>query len=122
MTLAELYEKTLQKIGLIAANEAAEPEDVALVAARYVGLYNLLNGLDLVSWAQSAAIPDQFEIPLVTMLACHCASEFRVPPADYQKLLAEGGVALPQTSWAERQLRLLIAKDYVPTRAQSEYF
>lgn len=122
MTLQELYEKTLQRLGVIQAGESAAPEDTATVRDRYVGLYSLLNGLELTTWAQTADVPDQFEVPLVAMLAAHCAHEFQVQEPRYTQLLSEGGVSLPQISWAERQMRQLVAKKYVPTRAQSEYF
>jgi hypothetical protein len=122
MTLQDLYEKTLQRLQITAANEAAEPEDTAVVAARYVGLYKLLRAENLVNWAQTASPPDEVEIPLVAMLACHCAREFSIVDPLYSQLLSEGGLGLPQSSWAERLLRSLMSRPYVATRAQSEYY
>lgn len=122
MTPQDLYQKTLERLRVVAAGEAAQPEDIALVTARYSGVYNLLNALELVTWAESQEIPDEFEIPLVAILSAHSAQEFGVQEPRYTELLSEGGVQLPQTSWAERQLRALVAKKYVPTRAQSEYY
>ncbi len=122
MTRQELYEKVLQKLGVIAAGESAAPEDTQLVEARYTSLYNLLNADDLTPWTGTGGLPDYGEIPVTTMLACHCAREFGVVGQRYAELLAEGGFQLPQTSWAERQLRRVVAKKYVATRAQSEYY
>jgi hypothetical protein len=122
MTPQELYEKTLEKLQVTAAGEDSQPEDIALVTARYTSLYDLLNSEGLVSWAVANDIPDNVEIPLTMMLACHSAREFGVTGQAYAELLAEGGLALPQMSWAERQMRRMAAKKYVPTRVQTEFY
>ncbi len=122
MTPQELKSKVLEKLQVKAAGEDAQPDDVALVSARYESLYNMLNTEGLVSWPFGSDIPDSVEIPLVTMLACHSAREFGVVGQQYAELLAEGGMALPKMSWSERQLRRIMAKKYVPTRQASEYY
>lgn len=122
MTLQELYENALQRIGIIAAGEAASPEDLALVADKYEALYELLNAEELVRWSKTGNPPDAVDIPLTAMLAAHAAMEFSVPPEKYAQLLQEGGFNLPQKSWAERQLRRLMARKYVPSRMRSEYY
>jgi hypothetical protein len=122
MTLQELYRKTLERLGQVAAGEDAPPEDVQLVAGRYVGLYELLNSEELVAWAVDDPLPDYVEIPLVSMLACHCAREFGIVGGALAELMAEGGMSLPQMSWAERQLRRLMARAYVSQPATPEYY
>jgi hypothetical protein len=123
MTLQEFYEKTLQKMQVTAAGESAAPEDTELVSDRYVSLYEMLNAEKLVSWPVTADIPDRVTLPLIAMLAAHCAREFGIVGQAYAGLIAEGGIALPGgMSSAEKQLRRIQAKDYVPTRAVSEYF
>lgn len=122
MTLQELFEKTLQKLQMTAAGEPAEPEDTQLVGRRYASLYDMLNSEGLVSWAANGDLPDSVELPITAMLACHCAREFGVVGQAYAEILLEGGIALPQMSWAERQLRRLMARKYVPNSARPDYF
>ncbi len=122
MTPQELYESALAKLHVTAAGEDSRPEDVAIVRTRYAEIYGLLNAEELVSWPVEGDIPDEAGIPLVTMLACHAAKEFGVTGAQYQELLAEGGMNLPQASWAERSLRRVMARRYVSTRMETEYF
>jgi hypothetical protein len=122
MTPQELKQKVLEKLQVTAAGEDSQPEDIQRVGARYESLYNMLNSEGLVSWAVTADIPDFVEIPLTAMLSCHCAKEFGVVGQAYAELLAEGGMSLPQMSWAERQFRRLMARKYVATRQSSEYF
>lgn len=118
MTLIDLYRKTLEKLQVAAAGESAAPEDTQLVADKYVSLFQMLLTLDLVSWGQTEDVPDYAVIPLVSMLAFVCATEFG---KDESKFAAEGALNLPQVSLAERQLRALLARHYVSFPAASEY-
>jgi hypothetical protein len=122
MTTQELFEKVLQKLQVTAAGEDSQPEDIALIRSRYTSLYNLLDSEQLVSWDITNDIPDNVEMPLTMMLAAHSGREFGIVGQAYANLIAEGGLALTPMSWAERQLRRLMAKPYIPKPATSEYF
>lgn len=119
MTLVELYEKTLQKLHVVAAGESAEPEDTALIADKYVSLHAMLLVKGLVTWTVTAAVPENAAQPVISMLAYLSASEFDIDP---NSLAPECALDLPVPSLAERQLRGQLAKSYVSYPAASEYF
>lgn len=122
MTLAELRRAALQEIGILASGEDAEPEDDQLASQKYVALYDVLLAEGLVAWAVGDAIPDYADISLTAMLACYLAPAFGVSGQRLLDLRAGGAVGLPQPSMAERMLRRQLAKNYVSSPAQSEYF
>ncbi len=122
MTTQELFEKVLEKLQVTAAGEDSQPEDIQLIESRYTSLFNLLDSEGLVSWDITDEIPDNVEMPLTMMLSAHSAREFGIVGQAYANVIAEGGLALPQMSWAERQLRRLMAKPYIPKPATSEYY
>lgn len=119
MTLTELYAKTLQKLHVVAAGESADPDDTDVVADKYVALHAMLLGKGLVTWSVTASVPAKVEIPVVSMLAYLCASEFDIDP---NPLAPEGALDLPTPSLAERQLRRQLSTRYVSNPATSEYF
>lgn len=123
MTLADLYRKTLQRLGVLAVGEDPHADDTLLVADRYASLHELLLANDLTDWAVTDQPPDFAEIPLVAMLAYYCAGEFG---RDSERYKIEGAIDLPGTeggpSRAERQLRKQLSAKYISEPAESEYF
>jgi hypothetical protein len=122
MTTQELFEKVLQKLQVTAAGEDSQPEDIQLIQTRYSSLYRLLDSENLVSWDITNDIPDEVEMPLTMMLACHSGREFGIVGQAYANLVSEGALALTPMSWAERQIRRLMTKPYIAKPATSEYF
>lgn len=118
MTLTDLYEKALQRLEVVAAEESAEPTDTALVADKYAALYDMLLTMRLVAWAAADAVPDYAVMPLTSMLAFASATEF----GEDQMRFADGIVGATPPALAEQQLRKQLAKNYVSSVAQSEYF
>lgn len=119
MTLTDLYRKALEKLQVVAAGEPVEPADHQLVAAKYLGVYELLLGKRLVAWGVDEDIPEFASIPLVSILAYATAGEFGIDPS---RFATEGALDLPVPSLGERQLRAQIVKDYVSYPAESLYF
>lgn len=119
MTLIDLYRKALEELKVVDPSDSAHAEDTQVVADKYVGLYQMLLTMDLVSWGPTEDVPDYATIPLTFMLAFACAQAFG---KDASKYAQAGALNLPQPSLAERQLRALLAKHYVSYPAVSEYF
>jgi hypothetical protein len=119
MTRIQLYRKVLERLQVVAAGEQASADDTQLIAASYVIVYNQLAGLGLVSWALTEDIPDEAGEPLVNAICHKSAVEFGWPVGSFAN---EGAIGLPNSSLAERQLRQMHAREYVPYPAQPEYF
>jgi hypothetical protein len=119
MTLQELKYRVLLKLHVCAAGDSPEADDGATVMLRYNALYNLLSADDLTSWNISDDIPDEYETPIVLMVAAECARDFANADPGMQM---EGKYGLPQASIAERQLRKVAATKYISSPQRVEYF
>lgn len=126
MTLLNLREKVLQRLRVLAVGEEANPNDDALIQAKYEALYDMLATDGLVSWAVAADVPDYAALPLIDLLAYASASDFGIEGPEYEQLKREGAFHLSPReggpSQAERLLRVQFAKNYVPFPAQPDYF
>lgn len=119
MTLQDLKYHVLLKLGVVAAGDPVSPDDGATVELRYRSLHSLLEVEELTTWNVVEDIPEEFELPIVSMTAAECANDFaNTDPA----IQLAGKFGLPQASPAERTLRRLMATTYVSTPAKSEYF
>jgi hypothetical protein len=119
MTLQDLKYHVLLKLGVVAAGDSPNADDGATVELRYQTLHRHLTAARLTDWNVSADIPDEFDMPIIAMVAAESARDFgNTDPM----LQAEGKLGLPNPSPAERQLRRLMSKTYVSTTARTEYF
>lgn len=94
-TAAQLRNRVLQELGVLAAGETASADDAALVDAVVADVHAMLDKEVFVSWATSA-IPDTVMEPLVMIVAARCAGRFGLPPDRRQELLALHEVAMGQ--------------------------
>lgn len=118
MTLTDFYRKVLEKLQVVAAGEAAAPEDVQLIAEKYVSVWNQLKVLGLVASAVNEAVPNEVAEPMILICAFAAADEFDEDPEDY----VMGALGMTPPSLAEKQLRQLHARPYVSTPVRTQYF
>lgn len=121
MTRNDLFRRVLEKLEVTAAEEPADPGDLAAVERRYEQLHPQLSTENLCDWGLSEDIPDEFSVPVIAMLAHEAGPAFGRPQNPLEGALslmaAAGG-----PSRAERMLRRMLAREYVSQAAQSEYF
>lgn len=123
MTPTQLQFAALKELGVVSVHATPTSEQGADVAAKYASLHAMLLQYGLAWWALSENIPTKAEQPVMDMLAYLCSADARFGALERQQELAPiGALGLPQTSLAERQLRALVAQEYVSQPAQSEYF
>jgi hypothetical protein len=122
VTPTELKLAALRELRVVALGEDAPPEYFQIATDKYVSLYDMLLTKGLVSWAATADIPEYAEQPLTIMLANLCAGPLGINEARRAELTTLGALDLPTPSIAERQLRRQLARGYVSSPAQSEYF
>lgn len=122
MTPTALRRKVLEKLQVLASGEPVNAADGQVVQTAYESLHAILITDDLVTWVVSENIPDEFEGPIITMVAAELVDEFHTPDALKIKILLEGKYNASPTSFAERQLRRLTSPGYNGEPAESEYF
>ncbi len=124
MTPQELKFAALRETGVVAADDVPNPEQGVFVTERYRLLHAMLLEKGLATWAIGEDIPDRYALPVIWMLAFACASgeTLGAAPSIRQDLAALGALDSSPLSVGERQLRQLVAADYVSQPAQAEYF
>lgn len=122
MTPTELKTEALREIGILEKTETPPAEEFDIATTRYELLHSMLLRNGLATWALSEDIPDKCAVPVTWMLANLLTSLFAVPLDRKQELLALGALDAQVTSLGERQLRKMVAADYVSQPVESEYF
>lgn len=122
MTLAEMVDRVLQKLGVQATGETSAPEDVQLVRSKYAGLYDELQTLSLVDWSDDDDIPPFAEESIIQMVAARCVTEFEIEEPKRSAVLAEGLLYSNPPSFAEKTLRKQMASVFIPEPASPDYF
>jgi hypothetical protein len=92
---------------------------VVLIADKYVSVWNQLKAMGLASWAVTEAVPDEAAEPLVQMLKYAAADDFGARAQDFAMT---GAIGLAPPSIAERNLRQVMARAYVPHAQRTVYF
>lgn len=113
-TKAQLRDRILQRLGVLASGQAATPEDATLAEDTIDSVHNELRKLGLVPFLTSA-VPDWAKMPLRDIVARDLVGEFGVTGERLGEIVA--GEAL-----GRRRLHEQMAKDRPPVRTQAEYF
>ncbi len=121
MTPSEIRTAALQELRVLAAGAPIDPDDDALVRARYDTLYGLLHGDDLATWASADDVPEGSEQAVIWMLAYLCCTPFGISLDRVQELREKGGPP-GSGSLAERLLRRAKANKYVYSPIRSTYY
>ena len=114
-TLAELRNRTLQKLKVLQANETAFAEDSSLIEGVIVSVNEKLRELGICYWSDSA-FPQAVVEDLATYVACHAAGDYM----DEREAQAFQGA---RQAGAELNLRRITAsQERFNKPARSEYF
>lgn len=114
-TLADLRNRTLQKLKVLQAGETAEAEDVTLIEALIVSVNEKLRELEIAYWSDSA-IPQAVMEDLSMYVACHGAGDY-MDEKEAQAFRAQN------EGMAERNLRRITAsRERFNKPARQEYF
>lgn len=122
ITLAELYQRTGAKLGILRADESLSAEDGDLIADNYVSLHDQLLSESLMTWSVSESVPEWAVPILVDMLAAMLVDQFGVEEPRRSIVVAEGILGNNPVSPAERKLRRQLAQPYVNNVVATEYF
>ena len=74
--LAEVYERALRKLRVVALNEAPSAEDIDVCRQYYPGVWAMLEGRGIVAWGEEDPIPQRYVLPVIDLLAERCAADF----------------------------------------------
>jgi len=122
LTLASFYPRVLRELGVVPPAGVAEAEDRQRVVDIYPQVHAMLLARGLVRWGVAEAIPDQYVIPLVKVMAYQLTADFAVDQAKYIILKQEGEIDAQPHSWAERHLRKLLDDAYIPSTIANDFF
>lgn len=122
VSLADLYQRTGAKLGIVRADESLSAEDGDLLGDTYASLHDQLLSEGLVTWSATEDVPDWSVPILVDMLAALLVDHFGLQEPRRSMVRAEGILGSAPVSPAERQLRRQLALPYTPHAVQQVYF
>lgn len=122
MTPSDLKSAALKEIGKVAFDETAPAEEFSLAGEKYVQLHSILLDENLATWAVDEDIPDNCSVPVTWMLCNLLTGPMQCENDVVSKYLALGSINGNPISQGERQLRRILAADYVPQVQTAEYF
>ena len=89
-TQTDLVLEALANLGVLAAGQAPDVEDVQYVTEKLDAIYRMLAGLDICYIPDPNNIPGAFFSPLADIVAGDCATKFGSNPDDFAKLTSKG--------------------------------
>lgn len=104
-TQTDLITQALKNLGVLAAGNAADPEDFNYVLENVDPMIRMLASLDICYIGDSNNISGELFLPLAAVLADLCASKFGAPPDDQAALNAKGLGTPPGTGSGALMLR-----------------
>lgn len=98
-TQTDLVLETLANLGVLAAGQVPDVEDVQYVTEKLDAIYRMLAGLDICYIPDPNNIPGAFFSSLADIVAGDCATKFGSSPDDFAKL-TQKGLGVPPGSGA----------------------
>lgn len=120
-TKAEVRNRALQALGVIAIGATPESQDTTRVEDGFDEVYGALKDEGLVTWASTAEVPTKIVPYMVAMVAWNCVNDYGVSPARYQRLAAEAAPPPLGTDAAKKQIRELTAAQYEAIEDMTDY-
>lgn len=77
-TTADLLQEVLENLGVLAAGQTPEQEDLSRVQEKLPSIVALLSATEVVSIPDLNNIPDEWFIPLSDCVAYHCKGKFGI--------------------------------------------
>ena len=117
MTLADLKNRALKRLRVLAAGETAAAHVDDIVADAYTFVYNELNSdvEKLATWTSTGAIPDKVASYVIDLVVYQSADEFYVPEQRILRLEAKAEKSM-------KMIRRLQAKPYIPRHSAATYY
>lgn len=122
VTLADLYQRTGAKLGILRADESLAAHDGALIAATYASLHDQLLSEGLMTWGVTEAVPEWAAPIMVDCMASLLVDQFGIEEPRRTLLRTEGVLGHSPVSPAERKLRRQLSLPYVASPMPAEYF
>lgn len=122
MTPTELKTRALQEIRVVEKTQSPPAEEFAIAGQRYAALHAMLLERNLATWSLTEDIPDKCALPLIWMLGNLLTGILGCPDEIRTEFYTLGAFDSRPVSLGERQLRAVLARDYVAQSATPDYF
>jgi hypothetical protein len=122
VSLADLYQRTGAKLGVVRSDESLSAEDKAVIEQSYAGLHEQLLSEALTTWAGTDALPDWAAPIMVDMTAALLVDDFGIEEPRRAALIVGGALGMNPISLAERKLRRQLALPYITAPQSVDYF
>jgi len=89
-TKAQIITTAAKNLGILGEGEVLPSYETDDLDQAYTETYNILQALNLTTWAITAAIPDQYAHPVGMLVAGRRAVEYQIPDNRYMRIVSEG--------------------------------
>lgn len=121
-TAAEIRNKALKKLGILATGQTAQAEVANDLDDAYTETYAMLNALTLTTWDSDEDVPDEFVKPVVALVADSRKDEYSIPNDRYQRIdLDANGDGTSKHPGAIADIKTMQASNVYKT-PEAEYF
>jgi hypothetical protein len=121
-TQTDLVLETLANLGVLAAGQNPDVEDVQYVTEKLDAIFRMLAGLDICYIPDPNNIPGSYFSPLADIIAGDCATKFGSSPDDFAKLTQKGLGVPPGSGAAAMALKQITRGRATFERLRVEYF
>jgi hypothetical protein len=104
-TVAEVYDGTLELLGVLSLGKTISANDSARMARAYNQVYDDLKFSGLDAWASAGPVPDRFVQHVEALMAFNSLDTYSVSQARYQRISNKYNMA-------KREIRRLSISDY----------
>ena len=88
-TAAEIRNKAVKKLGVLATGQTLESEIAADLDEAYSEVYAALSAKNLTTWAEDEEVPPEYIGPVVALVAFARVDEYGVPNDRYQRIAGD---------------------------------
>jgi hypothetical protein len=93
-TITQIKETAAENLGILGEGETLPSYESADLTQAYLEVHAELQGLNLTTWSQAAAIPDQYAHSIAMLVAQARAVKYQVPQERYQRIKIESVEAM----------------------------
>ena len=88
-TAAEIVESAAEVLGIVGEGEMLTSYESGDLTQAYLEVYNILQARNLITWAYTSDIPDEYVWPVTMLVAEARATKYQIPQELYARIRSE---------------------------------
>jgi len=89
-TNAQIRETAAENLGILGEGEVLPSYETGDLNQAITEVYSMLRQLNLVTWASTDSVPDEYAAPFAMLVADARKTKYQIPDNRYMRIMAEG--------------------------------